>query len=559
VFGKVFVNISNDDQTADNCFIDLRDADIYGCNNQNGSPQDDVRVDVWKTAFNFNDYQSGNKYTASYIESDADYAIDEVFGGGNQADYAPAGGESSTKKTTVYIHDCLNTIRRVFSGGNAAATVGVVNTIEGGRMDYVFGGGNGEVTEANVGNGGTHLVVKGGTITHLFGGSNRQGYISGPMYTEVNNDSECTEHITDFFGGCNLAPLNDNDVYSIIKCGAVIDNAYGGSNLANITGNVIFDVRGGTINNVFGGSKGVLNGTAANINGNVTLNLEGGEITNAFGGSDQNGNITGNITVNVVDYELEDCGLDLTNVYGGGNLTAYNPTDATSTNPVVNVMHIGQQDGIRGNVFGGGKQAAVNANTKVNIGYDATTMQDFLPHDFSTSGLDPDDFRAFVTGKVFGGGDEAGVGIDQTVCNTTVNMFDGTVLTGIYGGSNTSGTVAGNTHVELVGGTVATSTAGRPWAMSIPTTQTPLPSTSLTASLPEQAQAAATFMATFLAAAWDAKRPRAFRQSKRRCLARSRSTLAPRGHLSRMSQEARPHSSTATFMAATTRMARRKT
>lgn len=464
-YGKVFVNISNDDQTADNCFIDLRDADIYGCNNQNGSPQDDVRVDVWKTAFNFNDYQSGDKYKASYIESDADYAIDEVFGGGNQADYAPAGGESSTKKTTVYIHDCLNTIRRVFSGGNAAAAIGVVNTIEGGRMDYVFGGGNGEVTEANIGDGGTHLVVSGGEIIHLFGGSNKEGNIAGPMYTEVNGDSQCNEemdmHITDFFGGSNEAQLISDNVYSIIKCGAVIDNAYGGSNLANITGNVIFDVRGGTINNVFGGSKGVLNGTAANIDGNVTLNLEGGQITNAFGGSDQNGNITGNITVNVIDYELEDCGLDLENVYGGGNLTAYNPTNATSTNPVVNVMHIGQQDGIRGNVFGGGKQAAVNANTKVNIGYDATTMSGYLPTDLP-EGLVPANFRAFVTGKVFGGGDEAGVGIGSNVCNTRVNMFDGTVLTGIYGGSNTSGTVAGKTLVKLVGGTVgsANSRAG---------------------------------------------------------------------------------------------------
>ena len=460
VFGKVFVNISNDDQTADNCFIDLRDADIYGCNNQNGSPQDDVRVDVWKTAFNFNDYQSGDKYTASYIESDADYAIDEVFGGGNQADYAPAGGESSTKKTTVYIHDCLNTIRRVFSGGNAAAAVGVVGTIQGGRMDYVFGGGNGEGTAANIGNGGTHLVVEGGTITHLFGGSNKTGNIAGPMYTEVNGDSQCNEemdmHITDFFGGSNEAQLISDNVYSIIKCGAVIDNAYGGSNLANITGNVIFDVRGGTINNVFGGSKGVLNGTAANITGDVTLNLEGGKITNAFGGSDQNGNITGSITVNVVDYELEDCGLDLTNVYGGGNLTAYNPTDATSTNPVVNVMHIGQQDGIRGNVFGGGKQAAVNANTKVNIGYDATTMYGYLPTDLP-EGLVPANFRAFVTGKVFGGGDEAGVGIGSNVCNTAVNMNNGTVLTGIYGGSNTSGTVTGNTVVNLFNGTIGES------------------------------------------------------------------------------------------------------
>ena len=460
-YGKVFVNISNATQDEEGCFIDLRDADIYGCNNQNGSPQDDVRVDVWKTAFNFNDYQSGDKYTASYIESDADYAIDEVFGGGNQADYTPAGGANSTKKTKVYVHDCLNTIRRVFSGGNAAAAVGVVSTIQGGRMDYVFGGGNGEVTAANIGDGGTHLVVEGGLISELFGGSNKTGNIAGQMYTEVNNDSGCAENIAEFYGGCNKALLSNDDVLAIIECGAKIENAYGGSKEASLEGNITFDVRGGEITNVFGGSRGILNGTAANITGDVTLNLEGGKITNAFGGSDQNGNITGGITVNVIDYELEDCGLDLTNVYGGGNLTPYTPT-TTTYGPVVNVMHIAQDEGIRGNVFGGGNLAVVNANPIVNIGYDATAMLGYLPHDFATSGLNPDEFRAFVTGNVFGGGNEAGVGSAGNACNTKVVMYDGTVMTGIYGGCNTSGTVAGNTHVELVGGTVgsANSRAG---------------------------------------------------------------------------------------------------
>ena len=456
VFGKVFVSISNATQNENECFIDLRNADIYGCNNQNGSPQDDVRVDVWKTAFDFPD--DDYDYSAA-TGVDPYYAIRQVFGGGNQADYAPENGvEDSQKTILVYVHDCLNTIRRVFSGGNAAAATGVSAIIDGGRMDYVFGGGNGEVTAANIGNGGTNLVVSGGTINYLFGGSNENGDIAGQMYTEVNNESGCTENITEFYGGCNLAPLTtENGVYSVIKCGAgTIAEAYGGSKLADIEGDVTFDVRGGTITNVFGGSKGQQGDTpddAADINGDVTLNLEGGNITNAFGGTNINGNITGNITVNVIDYELENCGLDLTNVYGGGNLTPYTPT-TTTVGPVVNVMHIAQEEGSRGNVFGGGNLAAVNANPIVNIGYNATTMSGYLPHDFSTSGLDPDDFRAFVTGNVFGGGNEAGVGSAEHVFNTTVIMYDGTVMTGIYGGCNTSGTVSGNTLVELVGGTI---------------------------------------------------------------------------------------------------------
>ena len=492
VYGKVFVTISNEDQPANNCFIDLRDADIYGCNNQNGSPQDDVRVDVWKTAFNFSDYPTGNKYTATYTESDALYAIDEVFGGGNQADYAPAGDANSAKRTKVYVHNCLNTIRRVFSGGNAAAAVGVVDTIQGGRMDYVFGGGNGEVTAANIGNGGTHLVVSGGTINSLFGGSNTNGDIAGQLYTEVNNDSGCAEDIAEFYGGCNLATLHTNSgVYSVIKCGAgKIAEAYGGSKLADIVGNVTFDVRGGEIENVFGGSKGRAGDTpedAADIDGNVTLNLEGGEITNAFGGSNINGAITGNITVNVIDFEGT-CGLDLTNVYGGGNLTPYHPTNTTE-GPVVNVMHIAQEGGIRGNVFGGayGASATVTAHPTVNFGY-IGAMSSYLPADLP-DGLSTDDFTAYVSGSVYGGGELApvtgntlinvnnGTVVHKVVgggkqanisANTEVYIKGGTIGTdgdavtglgkGVYGGCDQSGNVGGNALVELTGGTIGVST-----------------------------------------------------------------------------------------------------
>jgi hypothetical protein len=485
VFGKVFVNISNEDQLPANCFIDLRDGNIYGCNNTNGSPQDDVKVHVWKTAFNFPDDEYD--YSAATGENPY-YAINQVFGGGNQADYIPSDADESS--ILVYVHNCLNTIRRVFSGGNAADATGVATIIEGGRMDYVFGGGNGEVTAANIGNGGTHLVVSGGEIIHLFGGSNKEGNIAGPMYTEVNGDSQCNEemdmHITDFFGGSNEAHLISDNVYSIIKCGAVIDNAYGGSNMAEIQGNVQFDVRGGTINNVFGGSKGVLNETAANIDGNVTLNLEGGTITNAFGGSDQNGSITGSITVNVIDYEVS-CGLDLTNVYGGGKLTPYTPT-STTDGPVVNVMHIAQEEGIRGNVFGGayGASATVTSNPIVNFGY-VDAMSGYLPDDLPED-LSSEEFVALVSGNVYGGGELApvdgsteinvnngtvvhkvvGGGKQASITNNTeVYVYGGTIGTdgdavtglgkGVYGGCDQSGNLGGDVLVQLIGGTIGVS------------------------------------------------------------------------------------------------------
>ena len=469
VFGKVFVTISTEDQLENKCFIDLRNANIFGCNNANGSPQDDVRVDVWKTAFNYGDYATGDNYT-SQDGQDPYYAIDQVFGGGNQADYAPQNGAvDSQKKTWVYVHNCLNTIRRVFSGGNAAAATGVKTTIEGGRMDYVFGGGNGEVSAANIGTGGTDLLVSAGIISHLFGGSNQTGDITGPVNTVVNGDNivaagegvdnPCNEAITEFYGGSNLAELSGATINTLVECGAgSFTEVYGGSKQATITGNVNLTMRGGTCNEVYGGSKGT-SSIAADIKdyesgtgagGNVTLYLEGGAIIDAFGGSNVKGNIEGNIIVNVVDFE-GDCGLDLTNVYGGGNLTPYTPNNAT-IKPIVNVMHIHQDEGIKGNVFGGakGSTATVTANPLVNIGYNAATMSSYVPVADLPEGLTTDDFRAFVTGSVFGGGDMAAV-----TGNTKINIYRGEIVHKVVGGGNQA-SISGNTEVNITGGNICT-------------------------------------------------------------------------------------------------------
>ena len=509
VNGKVFVNISNSSQEQEDCFIDLRSADIFGCNNTNGSPQDDVTVHVWRTAFDFPD----NEYDYSAATGTHPYyAINQVFGGGNKAHYLPENGDTeSGKKILVYVHDCLNTIKWVYAGGNAADATGVSTLIEGGRMDYVFGGGNGAGEGnpgANIYLGGTDTEVQGGKINHLFGGSNEKGDITGIINTVVNNDYNCEEvpeQIGEFYGGANLAEMNPDGINTIIECGAgTFTEVYGGSKLADITGNVTLNIRGGVITQAYGGSKGRDGNTdddAADIDGKVTLNLEGGTITDAFGGSNINGAITDSITVNVIDFGGE-CGLDLTNVYGAGNLTPYTPSNNAA--PVVNVMHIAQEDGIRGNVYGGGKGATaiVTANPVVNFGYNAATMLRYLNSiTDQPESLDPDDFTAYVSGinqegniqsnwgNVFGGGDLAAVtgnpiinvysgevahkvvgGGNQAdiTGNTGVYVMGGTIGTdgnattgagkGVYGGCNETGTVSGNAIVELTGGTVGVST-----------------------------------------------------------------------------------------------------
>ena len=343
---------------------------VYGCNNTNGSPQHNVTVNVYKTAA---------------VTAPA-YAIDNVFGGGNLADFNVAG-----KTATVNIFGCDNAIERVFGGGNAAAAPNVTTNIEGGRFDYVFGGGNGETgTAANITEDVT-LGIHGGTVNHYFAGSNRTGTISGETTLVVDNNGPCDNtNITEFFCGGNYAPITGN-VETTIECGSNlanvhIDDLYGGCNMAEIDGNVVLTVKGGNYNNIYGGSKGATD--PANITGDVTLTINGGSISEGvYGGCNVNGNINGQITVNIENTNTG-CGWSVNNVFGGGNQASYGGT------PDVNIK----------------------AGT--------------------------------VSGNVYGGGNEAGVG------GGDVSLEGGTVLGGIYGGCNTKGTVDGDVVVSLTSGTV---------------------------------------------------------------------------------------------------------
>ena len=459
VNGAVTVNIGTSDQTDGNCASDLTACSVYGCNNTGGSPQGDVTVNVYRTG-----HTATNVRT--YTAADATYAIDQVFGGGNQADYTPSGDN----KATVHIFGCDNTIRRVFGGGNAAAAKGVVTTIDGGRFDYVFGGGNGEVTAANIGAGGTNLTVNAGLIHYLFGGSNTSGTISGPMLTTVNNLPGCDEQIDNFFGGGNLADLGEAEhpisLTTTINCGTIFGDIYGGCNLANIYGDVTLTINGGTINNVYAGSKGVAAGDAtypagkaADINGNVSLNIHAGDIGQAFGGSNIKGNITGTVNV-VLDWTQSDCSeKQIDYIYGASNDASYTPTAAAATgenfSPVVTLLH----GTVNENVYGGGKgpTATVTAKPKVIAGDPSksnnkkvSVMGDIFgggnaaPVVGSTNVIVG--HNSNVGRNVFGGGNAAPVSVD-----TEVEIKDKARISGnIYGGGN-QGEIGRNTKVIVNG------------------------------------------------------------------------------------------------------------
>lgn len=258
----------------------------------------------------------------------------------------------------------------VFGGGKNAATISSSNDIPAPKVtikgcetiiERVFGGGDAASAPA------TDVEIWGGHITNAFAGGNGEnvaahvGYLADGTtpYTYGTGNTNITIKggvIENVFGGSNTAGNIRGEVFVTVEkdadaCEMQVANLYGGGNEApGKAGTISIVCTGdGRIENVYGGAN------KADVTGDITLNIKGGQITNAFGGNNNSGNIDGAITVNV-DWATgpEACGTNsLANVYGGGNLAPYT-TPVGKVGPIVNI-----RNGIVGNVFGGGKGKAV--------------------------------------------------------------------------------------------------------------------------------------------------------------------------------------------------------
>lgn len=358
---------------------------IYGCNDQNGAPQKSVKVNVFATA-----HTPKDEYDYVYahivdptINTDATYALANVFGGSKQADFLTG------VIPYVNIYGCDNTIQRTFGGSDAAASKSTQTMIQGGCVYQAYAGGNGEISPANV-EGSVILEIHGGKVASSFGGSNLQGNIDvQPSIVYPGAEGGCGEtQIDEYFGGGNFADYH-GDIEAHVYCadGLYIQDLYGGCKQADVLpsgehiGNVHLVVEGGTYNNIYGGSQGRLPGTngeddpgkSADINGSILLEIHGGKVNNAiYGGSHILGKVKGTITVNIENMDGS-CPLDVStvDVYGGGNEADYDtaPTQGehgynyTHPNyPVINIKNATVR-----NVYGGGYKANVMGNPQINL------------------------------------------------------------------------------------------------------------------------------------------------------------------------------------------------
>ena len=432
---------------------------IFGCNNINGSPLKHVKIWVKRTVGYTGHDVSDGKADATIDKGTGVYEVTAVYGGGNMAAYQPT---NSSESTEVIIDGCDNSsIQYVYGGGNAASVPATSVTVNGSyEIEYLFGGGNGKdkiivngveqdnpgadvgyINGIEYGIGTTQVNAFGGTIYHLFGGSNTLGNVRSSSVAFLDeSDSSCALHIDEVYGGGNEAYMEGN---SNIKLGCIT-----------------------SLKELYGGSR------AADIGGDIDLTITSGHFDRIFGGNNISGTIGGFIRLNVEETGCHP--ITIGELYGCGNKAAYS-TPAGKPDPTINIRSFTSI----GRLFGGGlgASAVVTGNPTVNINevmgnnandttwpYVGTTIS----YDDGTSVTLPSHTAGTIgcIGTVFGGGNEA-----KVIGNTNVNI--GTVATvtfdtpatdteeqrtkdvvgvdikdNVYGGGNKAD-VTGNTNVLI--------------------------------------------------------------------------------------------------------------
>ncbi len=433
--------------------------------------------------------------------------IKEVYGGGNQADgKAGTFDIGCTGGETEGIGD-------LFGGAREAnITSDVAFTIEGGKIDRIFGGNNvsgnveGRITVNIVEN--TEKYDCGLHTGYVYGGGQDAAYAptTPGACPEVNIIKGSIEH--DVFGGGlgATAIVTSNPVVNIlggtignnvfgggslaltkgtptvnVEGGSVTHDVYGGGALADVTGNTAVNLVGGKVGGAYGGALGQLADDVAGkeaveafVSGNTKVTL-GKEITNGdgtksytatqitetgiFGCNNLNGTPKGHAFVHVLSTTPRDGqatprnqegegtnSYDVPAVYGGGNLSAYKPDDASDFAEVL----IENCDNSIEYVYGGGNAAPVPATKVVIMGADA------INHAFA--GGNGAGQHADPSAPNYNPGADVGyldyfstpdpVATPYGTGKSSISVYGGTVHN-VYGGSNTLGYIRGGTSVSV--------------------------------------------------------------------------------------------------------------
>ncbi|MBQ4277477.1 MAG: chitobiase/beta-hexosaminidase C-terminal domain-containing protein [Bacteroidaceae bacterium] len=427
---------------------------IFGCNNNNGTPNGSVRINVYKTA-----RADGAAHTRG------EYEVQAVYGGGNLAAYTP----TTNRATSVNVYGCgESSIEYVYGGGNAAPVPATdVNVYGSYEINYVFGGGNGKDdvngaanpgadvgkrkdgtsygSETVVGTANTEIL--GGVIHHVFGGSNTKGDVTKAAHVILGDQNLqfCEFKVDEVYGAGNEAYMS-GDAEITMNCIEGLTAIYGGSRRADI------------------GSP--------TERKNVVLNIYGGHFDQVFGGNNESGCIYGSITVNIQENGC--LPIEIGELYLGGNQAPYSVygynTDKTPVTsgtalygyPVLNVISATSI----GSTYGGGLGATAKlyGNPHININMEQGSINGKYEYEEGKSDVRYKG-KGYETAKtldlghlgtVYGGGNEAEVigdtyiqvGTGTDAAGAALTRQDAQITGNVYGGGNHA-EVRGKTNVVI--------------------------------------------------------------------------------------------------------------
>ena len=496
---------------------------VFGGNNQSGSISGTITVNIEKTgdcAWQvLNVYGGGN--LASYDGSPAvniknGHVTNNVYGGGKGDPTDETQTKGSVKGSVVTIGDTEHAAYEatiggdVYGGGDAAKVDG--NTLitynkANNAAAKLFGGGN----AAGV-TGTTTVNMSDGSISGgVYGGCNSKGSVAGTATVNVTGGQVGTDAApANVHGGGYgastetagdvMVNIGSNEAGVTSGTAIIYGDVYGGSALGKVNSGLEdytrVNLNKGTIyGDAYGGGLGDSD-TAADVNGNVTVTqngvtfikatetVDGNAIVTAgriFGCNNLNGSPKGTVLVlvnktvpagggahakSVYDSEgnITTNNYDMTAVYGGGNLAAYNPATEVLTQSGQFISYTDKNDQAAAHDAASKPlQVVINGCSDVSIEYvygggnaAATPATDVLV------------LGAYQIGNVFGGGngkdkitrdngahweENTGADVGQLSAGNTygTGVATTTILGGevynVFGGSNKKGTIVGSMNV----------------------------------------------------------------------------------------------------------------
>lgn len=410
--------------------------------------------------------------SGSFGTSKADYSSGIYIGGrGGGTSYCPrecvieggyiynliGGPLTASSRSNVndsYINIKGGSVDVVVGGAGASTTYGnrIIN-MTGGTVNYaIFGGSNG-ITGSDSGN--YQGVLTGSTFVHVGGNAHVGGGTgtidsydgtAGSVYGAGNGNSDSTK----------VGTVSNSKI--LITGGTIDNNVYGGGNYGAIgtdlsngsTATTSIKVTGGTITgNLYGGGNnngagtyartGGYNSSYKTVNSNITIDVEGGTIKNVYGGSRTSGKVYGDTTVNIK------AGTISADVYGGGE---GNNTDVRDS-VTVNIGSSSTIPRIEGSVYGGSAFGSVNSTNNGTVNTCPNTNETVKVN--VNSGT--------IVGAVYGGAKGSSTYTPKVCGDVTVTVNAGNIGS-VYGGNNVSGSPSKDDTVYLKGGTVGNAFGG---------------------------------------------------------------------------------------------------